>query len=155
MSGMFDRMREWFMPSDDDYHDDEYEAYDGLEETPLDIAPTTHQRKRGNVPSFQESKVLNIHKNSKMDIMNFTMLKYEVTGDICNYIKMRKPVVVNMEKLEKASAQRALDYLTGATFALDGSVEKIAENIFIFSPEHINVSTVSEELKQKTSFLLP
>jgi len=152
MSGVFDKMREWFMPSDDDYYEDEYE---GLEETNFDIAPTNQQRKRGNVSSFQEAKVLNIHKNSKMDIMNFTMLKYEVTGDICNYIKMRKPVVVNMEKLEKASAQRALDYLTGATFALDGGVEKIAENIFIFSPEHINVSTVSEEVKQKTNFLLP
>lgn len=152
MSGVFDKMREWFMPSDDDYYEDEYE---GLEETTFDIAPTNQQRKRGNVSSFQEAKVLNLHKNNKMDIMNFTMLKYEVTGDICNYIKMRKPVVVNMEKLEKASAQRALDYLTGATFALDGGVEKIAENIFIFSPEHINVSTVSEEVKQKTNFLLP
>jgi len=152
MSGVFDKMREWFLPSDDDYYDDDYE---GLEETTFDIAPTTHQRKRGNTLSLQETKVLNIHKNNKMDIMNFTMLKYEVTGDICNYIKMRKPVVVNMEKLEKASAQRALDYLTGATFALDGSVEKIAQNIFIFSPEHINVSTISEDLKQKTSFLLP
>lgn len=87
-----------------------------------------------------------------MDIMNFLMLKYEVTGEICSYIKQRKPVVVNMQKLEKASAQRALDYLTGATFALDGNVEKIADNIFIFSPAHIGISTVSEEVKQKSNF---
>ena len=150
MSGVFDKMREWFMPSEDEYEDD----YEVVEETAVEIAPISNHRRRSAVPAFQETKVLNIHKNSKMDIMNFTMLKYEVTGDICNYIKMRKPVVVNMEKLEKASAQRALDYLTGATVALDGTVEKIAENIFIFSPEHISVSTISEELKQKTNFIL-
>lgn len=150
MSGVFDKMREWFMPSEDEYEDD----YEVIEETAVEIAPISNHRRRSAVPTFQETKVLNIHKNSKMDIMNFTMLKYEVTGDICNYIKMRKPVVVNMEKLEKASAQRALDYLTGATVALDGTVEKIAENIFIFSPEHISVSTISEELKQKTNFIL-
>lgn len=149
MSSVFDRMREWIMPSDDDYEDD----YDMVEETAVEITPISHQR-RNVAPAFQEPKVLNIHKNSKMDIMNFTMVKYEVTGEICSYIKMRKPVVVNMERLEKASAQRALDYLTGATFALDGTVEKIAENIFIFSPEHISISTVSEEIKQKSNFLL-
>ena len=150
MSNVFDRMREWIMPSEDEYEDD----YELVEETAMEITPINTQRRRNAMPAFQETKVLNIHKNSRMDIMNFTMVKYEVTGDICNYIKLRKPVVVNMEKLEKASAQRALDYLTGATFALDGSVEKIAENIFIFSPEHISVSTVSEEIKQKTNFIL-
>lgn len=151
MSGVFDKMRELFMPSDEDYYEDEYDEFQGAA---LDIIPANQQKGRGSVPSFRESKVVNIHKNNQMDIMNFTMLKYEVTGDICNYIKMRKPVVVNMIKLEKEAAQRALDYLTGATFALDGSVEKIAENIFIFAPEHINVSTITDEIKQKSNFIL-
>ena len=150
MSSVFDRMREWIMPSDDEYEDD----YEVVEETAVEITPIHSQRRRNNMSTFPEPKVLNIHKNSKMDIINFTMVKYEVTGDICNYIKMRKLVVVNMEKLEKAAAQRALDYLTGATVALDGTVEKIAENIFIFSPEHIGVSTIAEEIKQKTNFIL-
>lgn len=134
---------------DDDYY--EYEEDYMPEDNSVDIEPPL-QSTRGEVASFGQPKVLSIHKNSKMDIMNFKMLKYEVTGEICSYIKARKPVVVNMQKLEKAAAQRALDYLTGATFALDGKVEKIADNIFIFSPQHISVSTISEELKQKNNF---
>lgn len=150
MSGILEKMRDWFMPSDDDYEDD----YEMEEMAPVEITPINHQKRRGGMPGFQEPRVVNIHQNSKMDIMNFTMLKYEITGDICNYVKLRKPVVVNMEKLDKSAAQRALDYLTGATFALDGTVEKIAENIFIFSPEHISVSTITEEIKQKSNFIL-
>lgn len=150
MSSFFDKMREWFMPSYDDYEDEE----DIIEEVITDVTPINSQRRRGGLSSTSETKILNIHKNTKMDIMNFSMFKYEATGEICNYIKMRKPVVVNMENLDKVSAQRALDYLTGATFALDGSVEKIAENIFIFSPEHVNVSTIREEVKQKNNFIL-
>lgn len=150
MTGVFDKMREWFMPSDDDYEEEE----ELMEEMMVDVTPINSARRRNSVAVMQEPRVLNIHKNSKMDIMNFTMLKYEVTGDICSYIKQRKPVVVNMEKLDKAAAQRALDYLTGATFALDGTVEKIAENIFIFSPEHVSISTISEEIKQRNNFIL-
>ena len=149
MSGVFDKMRDFFMGYEDEY-EDEYEAE---EEVMVDIEPAPIERKRINSPNnFSQSKVVNIHKNAKMDIMNFKMTKYEVTGEICNYIKSRKPVVVNMQLLEKESAQRALDYLTGATFALNGSVEKIAENIFIFSPEHISISTITEEISHRSNF---
>ncbi len=148
MSSVFDKMRDFFMGYEDEYEGE----YESEEEATIDIEPVSAGRRSG-APSFSQPKVVNIHKNAKMDIMNFKMVKYEVTGDICSYIKMRKPVVVNMQQLEKESAQRALDYLTGATYALDGSVEKIAENIFIFSPEHISISTISEEIKQKNSFI--
>ena len=141
-------MRDFFMGYDE--YEDEYEE---AEETRVDIEPLALEPRRGGSVAMNQPKVLNIHKNAKMDIMNFLMLKYEVTGEICGYIKMRKPVVVNMQKLKTAEAQRALDYLTGATFALDGNVEKVAENIFIFSPAHISVSTISEELKQKSNFI--
>lgn len=149
MGDFFERIRNWLLP-DDEYYDD-YD--DDMIDPDSSTIASMNNPKRSN-SKFNEPKVLNIHKNSNMDIMNFTMIKYEVTGDICTYIKARKPVVVNMEKLDTPSAQRALDYLTGATDALDGSVEKVAENIFIFSPEHISVSTISEELKQKNNFVL-
>ncbi|HHX60731.1 MAG TPA: cell division protein SepF [Epulopiscium sp.] len=148
MSGVFNKMRDFFMGYEEDYEED----YETEEENTVDIEPAPTERRRG-ASNFSQPKVVNIHKNAKMDIMNFKMVKYEVTGEICSYIKMRKPVVVNMQRLEKEAAQRALDYLTGATYALDGSVEKIADNIFIFSPEHINISTISEEVKQKSSFV--
>ena len=149
MSNVFDKMRGFFMGYDDEYEDD----YETEEEVMVDIEPETVERRRPIAPNnFTQARVVNIHKNAKMDIMNFKMTKYEVTGEICNYIKNRKPVVVNMQHLEKESAQRALDYLTGATFALNGSVEKVADNIFIFSPEHISISTITEEISHRSSF---
>ena len=150
MSGVLDRFKDWLLPSDDDYEDD----YEIVEEAVVEMPPINSQKRRGNVMPFQEPKMLNIHKNTKTDVMNFSLTKYETTEEICEYIKMRKIVVVNMENLETSSAQRAFDFLAGATFALDGEVEKIATNIFLFSPEHVNVSTSSGEQKQKNSFVL-
>lgn len=145
MSNVFDKMRDFFMGYDEEDYEDEYEQ---VEERVVDIEPQQFVGRRGN----SQSKIVSIHQNAKMDIMNFKMQKYDVTGDIASYIKMRKPVVVNMQALKKEEAQRAIDYLTGASFALDGKVEKIADQIFIFSPEHISVSTISEEIKQKGNF---
>lgn len=77
---------------------------------------------------------------AKMEILNFTMDSYDATGEICSYIQSRKPVIVNMEHLESTQVQRAVDYLTGACYALNGSVERIAENIFVFAPEDVHIS---------------
>ncbi len=148
MSNVFDKMRDFFMGYDEDDYEEEYEH---IEEHAESIEPQQFAGKRAGATNAQ-ARVVSIHKNAKMDIMNFKMQNYDVTGDIAGYIKKRKPVVVNMQQLKKEEAQRAIDYLTGASFALDGKVEKIAEQIFIFSPEHISVSTISEEIKQKSSF---
>ena len=148
MANVIEKMRDFFSGYDEDDYEEDYQV---VEDNTVDIEPQYFDRKRGNTSS--QNKVVTIHKNAKMDIMNFKMLKYDVTGDICNYIKMRKPVVVNMQHLRKEEAQRALDYLTGASFALDGHVEKVAENIFIFSPENVNISTITEEVRQKSNFV--
>ena len=69
-------------------------------------------------------------QNSRMDILNFTMSNYEMTGEVFNYIKNRKPIIVNMQPLIAADVQRAVDDLTGAVYALNGAVVQVAANIF-------------------------
>lgn len=55
-------------------------------------------------------------------------------------LKARKPVIINLEKLETETARKIFDFLSGATYALSGNVQKIANNIFIFTPENVAVS---------------
>ena len=55
-------------------------------------------------------------------------------------LKSRKPVIINLEKLETETARKIFDFLSGATYALDGNVQKIANNIFIFTPENVSVA---------------
>lgn len=61
-------------------------------------------------------------------------------------LKSRKPVIINLEKLETEIARKIFDFLSGATYALNGNVQKIANNIFIFTPE--NVSVASEQSRE-------
>gem|GEM_PF-2902313 len=51
------------------------------------------------------------------------------------FLRDRQPAVANLNDIDENDAQRILDYLSGAIFALGGSVHKITDNIFVFSPK--------------------
>ena len=55
-------------------------------------------------------------------------------------LKSKKPVIINLEKLESDAARKIFDFLSGATYALNGNVQKIANNIFVFAPENVDIA---------------
>ena len=144
MSGFMSKFKNIFVP-EDEYDEDEYEEMEQEEE----VVPRSSSHTVQPVP-VAVPKVVSLNQPNRMELLNFTMLSYDMTGEICGYIKNKKPIIVNMEKLAPHEMQRAVDYLTGACFALNGSVEKVTDNIFIFAPEHVNINP--EKIKSKTSF---
>ena len=60
-------------------------------------------------------------------------------------LKAKRPVVINLEKIETETAKKIFDFLSGATYALNGNVQKVANNIFIFAPEKVDITTNQEE----------
>lgn len=55
-------------------------------------------------------------------------------------LKGRRPVIVNLEKIETETARKIFDFLSGAVYALNGNVQKVSNNIFIFAPENVDIS---------------
>ena len=55
-------------------------------------------------------------------------------------LKSKKPVIINLEKLDSDTARKIFDFLSGATYALNGNVQKVANNIFVFAPENVDIS---------------
>ncbi len=64
---------------------------------------------------------------------------YEDGRRIADDLKSKKPVVVNLETLDHETARRCIDFLSGTIYALNGSVEKIAEAVFLFAPASVGV----------------
>lgn len=59
---------------------------------------------------------------------------------VTDFLKSGKTIVINMEGLELAPAQRIIDFIGGACYALNGSLQAISANIFIAAPDSIEVS---------------
>ncbi len=74
-----------------------------------------------------------------MKMIVYHPVSYEDTQNIIDNIKNRKPVIVNMEELEIECAQRILDFLSGAVYALNGTMSKISRGIFVVAPNNYDV----------------
>ena len=61
--------------------------------------------------------------------------------NLIDYLRRREPAIINLNNLEdRVMAQRILDYLSGAEYALGGTVHAIAEDIFILAPEGVEIT---------------
>lgn len=67
-------------------------------------------------------------------------------------LKGRRPVIVNLENIETAVARQIFDFLSGAVYALDGNVQKIANNVFVFAPESVDVGGATSKSSKDFSF---
>ncbi|MCP9926276.1 cell division protein SepF [Cyanobium sp. CH-040] len=60
-------------------------------------------------------------------------------------LRERKTVILNLTMMEPDQAQRAVDFVAGGTFAIDGHQERVGESIFLFAPSCVTVTTSGGE----------
>ena len=60
-------------------------------------------------------------------------------------LRERKTVIINLTMMEPDQAQRAVDFVAGGTFAIDGHQERVGESIFLFAPSCVTVNNISQE----------
>lgn len=56
---------------------------------------------------------------------------FEECPRLVDSLKARKPIIINLEKIDSDTAKKIFDFLSGATYALNGNVQKVANNIFV------------------------
>ena len=49
-------------------------------------------------------------------------------------------MIINLEETEKVLARRIADFMGGAIYALEGSMQRVSGSIFLFTPQHIEVT---------------
>ena len=52
---------------------------------------------------------------------------------------------LNLTMMDPDQAQRAVDFIAGGTYAIDGHLERVGESIFLFAPSCVNVTSTSPE----------
>lgn len=80
----------------------------------------------------------------RQEIVVFQPGTFNEAQQVAEHIKARKAVIINMKRTDKDLAKRIIDFLSGINYAVDGQVQKIADNIFLFSPSHIKVTMIDE-----------
>lgn len=73
--------------------------------------------------------------------------KYEDATVSARNLRENKAVLLNLENVDKALARRVVDFLSGSTYVLDGSVRKVAQYIYLFVPRNMEILGDLESLQ--------
>ncbi len=76
---------------------------------------------------------------------------FEEMPQVIQALRERKSVVLNLTMMDPDQAQRAVDFVAGGTYAIDGHQERIGESIFLFTPSCVQVSTQSGVVHEVSS----
>ncbi|MBW4464730.1 MAG: cell division protein SepF [Pegethrix bostrychoides GSE-TBD4-15B] len=79
--------------------------------------------------------------NGMSEVMVMEPRTFEEMPQAIRALRERKSVVLNLTIMDPDQAQRAVDFVAGGTYAIDGHQERIGESIFLFTPNCVQVST--------------
>ena len=103
--------------------------------------------------SGKKSKVVNIHATTQLKVVVLQPTTYNDATEIAGHLKEKKPVVVNLEKLDKETARKIVDFLSGAVYALDCNMQKVANGILLLVPYTMGImGDFSDEIKTHALF---
>lgn len=75
---------------------------------------------------------------------------FDDSQQIANYLKDKKPVVVNFENTDSDVAMRIVDFISGTTYALSGEIKKVSHHVFLCAPSNVNVAYTQENGAMQT-----
>ena len=126
---------------EENYDDvDDYEDINEEEEEPI---KGLFGRRNNKVQSSQSSV--------KMVVMQPTT--FENAEEICDLLREKKSIIINLEYVNKDVARRIIDVVSGAVHVLDGHMQKISNSIFLIAPYNYEITNemAREEIKNKLS----
>lgn len=144
--GVFNKFKDLmgFEDYEEDFEEEAEEEYNYERKPVENRQPLTSQHK------YESSNVVPMQNRTVKALTNaFKLVVIEPKGfDECSKLvdslKSRKPIIVNLEKLDSDTARKIFDFLGGATYALNGNVQKVANNIFVFAPENVAIFAEGE-----------
>lgn len=137
------KFKTFFFLDDDDEYDDRDDEY--IKEEESSSAKQT-QRQQQSTPKQNVVSLQSMQKSSKVVLIEPRV--YAEAQDIADQLKNRKAVVVNLQRIEKDQAKRIVDFLSGTVYAIGGDIQKIGTDIFLCTPDNVEVSGNISQLIQ-------
>ena len=175
MNNIFTKLRDFVGLNEPVEYEYEYEDMDGdayqnlyQQEQQVQAAPPQQEEERPNRRRVRERTVVGTETGMGSNSMNNVIgmpgavnglsevaviepRSFEEMPQVIQALRERKSVVLNLTIMDPDQAQRAVDFVAGGTYAIDGHQERIGESIFLFTPSCVQVSTQSGVIHEVSS----
>jgi cell division inhibitor SepF len=140
--GIFAKLADYlgFGPEEDEYQDDPAGQEAAAEEEWQSEIKRPTERK--NVVSITAVPP----KQAPFKVLVVEPRSFEEVQTIVDQMRARRPIILNLEALDKDLAQKILNFLNGAIYALGGETQRVAQGIFFFAPQGVDISTMGRGL---------
>ena len=175
--GILDRFLDAMKLSDDDYDDDDFfdeeddfeeekpkksffkreKKYDFDDEDDDEIYESKSKTTSSRTTSNTSNKVTPMRRPVNKSNMEVCVIKPSAVDDareITETLLGGSTVILNLEGLDLEAAQRIIDFTSGATFAINGNLQKISNFIFLVTPTNVDISGDLQDLLN-SSFDVP
>lgn len=123
------------------YKDPQYEDDTAPQDTEEDVffndQPKRAERSSGR--NDKNDKIVNISATTQLQVVLVKPERFEDAPSIADHLIDRKTVVLNLESTNKDVARRLIDFLTGAAYANNGQLKRVANSTFIITPYTVNI----------------
>lgn len=93
------------------------------------------QAPQGQVPSYTQPQA-----SGAGGVVIYAPRTYQDVQLLIDHLRMREQVIVDFSTLNQQSVYRILDFMSGAIYALGGSIQQITRNIFLFAPAGVTIT---------------
>ncbi|MBX9685963.1 MAG: cell division protein SepF [Candidatus Obscuribacterales bacterium] len=145
----------WFGPADNyDQEDfeDLFETSDEIYQTSgqlaLDKASVPEPVRTAKILPTSSTKIVD-HPSAQpnSEVMVIEPRTFNEAMEIVEFLRGRKSVLLNLHLLDNETSQRIVDFLSGATHAIDGHQQRIGDGVFLFAPSTVVISAESNSAK--------
>ena len=168
--GIFNKIRDFVGFNEPVDYEYEYDEMDGQEYQDLyrdEVTPVVQEddsrsrrrlRDRTSLVGAEASSVSPVSNvigmpgtsNGLSEVVVIEPRTFEEMPQVIQALRERKSVVLNLTIMDPDQAQRAVDFVAGGTYAIDGHQERIGESIFLFTPSCVQVSTQTGVVNETT-----
>lgn len=127
----------------DDYDDSDYEVDEPISMKTKDSLASDEDVRAKKTTVNKVSPIARNKKitgNNGMEVCVIKPTTVDDAREITETLLANRTVVLNLEGLDVNIAQRIIDFASGSTFAIDGSLQKISHYIFILTPASVDIS---------------
>ena len=139
--GLLDELKRIARPYEDE-EDDTFDDFDTLGTGRLDRTAVKERSESTFEPERTErrnNKVVNIHTTTQLQVVLVKPDRFENAAEIADHLREKRTVVLNLEQTSKDVSRRILDFLSGAAYAQEGKVKKVALSTYIITPYNVDI----------------
>lgn len=104
-----------------------------LEEAEYETEEATDPSKRGQ-------NIVALRGAPQAEVLVLEPRSFDDALSIIGHLREKRAVILNLHALPADQEQRLVDFVAGATHALDGHQERVSDHIFTFSPSNVKIN---------------